>query len=234
MAFDLGPRVLHHQVGVVAKPPPLVEQPPAEIGLLERVEEVIGETANRPERLCTHRAGATQKRSHGPGLERIPSDAWHVAPRRPAFVGVGDPHRDDGELRVRVEGGQQPIAQVGGDDLRIVVEEREDLATRPVGTSIATAGDAQVLVELDQHHLIGHLDRPGGAVGHHDDFDGRLASRPPDRRDRRSELGGPVAHRQQDPAHAWRVLGARGHIGSLWRRQPRARDSAHRSRLSGS
>ena len=189
-----------------------------------RMWDYTREPAGGPERISPDGTGTAEERGDGARLEGVTADPRHVTARGPAPLGVRDPHRDDGQVGVGAKGLDQPSAQVGGDHLGVVVEERQDRSGRAIGTRVASPGHTEVLGEFHEDHVIGHVDRAHRPVGHHDDLDRSPCRRPPNGRDRRVELCRPVPHGEQDPAHAGIWVRRRRHARSLRRTAPRPLD----------
>lgn len=161
--------------------PPPVDQPPSEVGLLQRIKERRCETADLVERAASDHRCAARERCGSTPTRR--TEAGVVAPYGlVALVDDAQAHHSEAPFS------GEALANVGedavGDELTVIVQEAEQRCGRCFGTTVPAAGDSHVVLQVDDHIGI-YADHRSAVPDDHDlRFDFGLSS---DRRDRATE-----------------------------------------------
>ena len=150
MTGGLHPRVLHKQFGGVVNRPAGIVEPPAQIGLLHRVEERLAVATGLFKRLAADQHGASEECGHwarsGCGAAAEPGN---MSGARSALI-VDDAHGDGAESFV----GSEHVSRVGqqtfGDQLGVIVEKQQERRITVIGAKVAATSDSEVLSRLDR------------------------------------------------------------------------------------
>ena len=197
MAFDVGARVEHLDIGQIPNDPAGVDEPPAQLDFLVAVEEVGEVSADLFVRTPPNRTGAAEKQRHVARPVRV----FAAEPRDVSASGlavlVHEPQSDRAQVRIVLKGELDSLGIA--TQFGVVVEEADDRRVTSTHTQVAPARDPEILRKGQQVDAVvdGQI---GGAVRHDE---ARSGGQRPCRLGERSRS---VTHRQNHPSDGRVVL----------------------------